>query len=143
MLLDEEELVLEVLVEVLLEDVADVLSDEAGLREAEDCLVAVGLVLLDTETMPVPVEAVEDEVWRLETEDVALPEVEVTLRVVEDVPFLLELLLIELPRELEAVPLVAPVEDAMLLVDDEIPLPLPTDVVELLANPPAVPLEPK
>ena len=47
MLLDEEEVALEVLVEVLL--------------EAEDCLEAAGLVLLDTETTPVPVDAVEDD----------------------------------------------------------------------------------
>lgn len=48
MLLDEEEVALEVLVEVLL--------------EAEDCLVVAGLVLLDTETTPVPVDAVDVEV---------------------------------------------------------------------------------
>ena len=51
-------------------------------------------------------------------------------------------LLTEFAREADEVALVAPTDDAPLLVMDEVLPPLFTDDVELLANPPAVPLEP-
>lgn len=63
--LEEDELLTEVaglLYPVLLEEVAEVLPVVAVLRDAEDCLEAAGLVLLETETTPVPVDAVEDDV---------------------------------------------------------------------------------